>query len=343
MRALLVGCGDMAKSWVEAVTSNPLLADRVTLCGVVDRDFEIASQFADDNGLLGIPVFSDLEEALSQTEPDAVFDVTPPDARPFIVQTALKAGKHVLSEKPMAPDMATARALCDTARAENRIFAVTQNRRYKPGARRVQAFLKEGGLGTVTSIHADFFIGPHFGGFREEMDHVLLLDMAIHHFDAARFMLGEEPTAVLCHETNPKGSWYAHGAAVSAIFKMSNEVTFSYNGSWCAEGNPTSWDASWRIVGTGGMLTWDGEEAMTASIATGDEAFLRDSIIVDIPHMPCDRLTQEHVSVIADFVDAVDSDSSPETDCSDNIHSLSMVFGAIESAAQGRTVSLAKD
>jgi len=340
MRALLVGCGAMAAGWVRAVTTDPLLSGTVTLCGLVDRNTEVAAQFASAQGLAECPVFGDLETAIAATGPECVFDVTPPEVRPAVVGTALEAGLHVLSEKPMAPDMDTAHALTAQARDRKRLFAVTQNRRYKRGVRRIQAFVKSGALGPLTSVHANFFIGPHFGGFREEMDHVLLLDMAIHHFDAARFMAGREPVAVLCHETNPGGSWYAHGASASAIFEMNGGVTFTYTGSWCAEGAPTSWDASWRLVGTRGMLTWDGEDAISATVATGGPAFLRETQAVEVPDLENDRQAREHASVIADFLEAVRTDSNPETVCTDNIHSLAMVFGAIESARNGRRISL---
>ena len=68
-----------------------------------------------------------------------------------------------------------------------------QNRRYLAEVRRIRRFLDSGAIGAPTSIHCDFFVPPHFGGFREEMDHVLLLDMAIHTFDAARFLVGPRP------------------------------------------------------------------------------------------------------------------------------------------------------
>ncbi len=343
MRALLVGCGAMAAGWVRAVTANPLLKDRIVLCGLVDRKTSIASRFAGDSGLSGVPVFADLNTAIHETAPDAVFDVTPPNVRPSVVTTALEAGLHVLSEKPMAPDMASAHKLSRLARDHQRIFAVTQNRRYKPGVRRIEAFVREGGVGKVTSVHADFFIGPHFGGFREQMEHVLLLDMAIHHFDAARFMVSAEPVAVICRESNPIGSWYAHGATASAIFDMSNGVTFTYNGSWCAEGAPTSWDASWRIVVSKGMLTWDGEDMFHATIATGAPAFLRETQTVEVPEAADDINTQEHASVIAAFLEAAETGTPPETGCDDNIHSLAMVFGAIESARKGRSVPLTNE
>ena len=100
---------------------------------------------------------------------------------------------------------------------------------------------------------------PHFGGFREEMDHVLLLDMAIHTFDAARFMVEGDPRGVYCREWEPTGSWYAQGSAANAIFELTGDVVFTYRGSWCAEGCSTSWESALahrrRASGT---LIWDG-------------------------------------------------------------------------------------
>ena len=59
----------------------------------------------------------------------------------------------------------------------------------------------------------EFFKAPHFGGFREEMAHPLLVDMAIHAFDAARYLLGADPVSVYCEAFNPAWSWYAGDAA----------------------------------------------------------------------------------------------------------------------------------
>lgn len=61
----------------------------------------------------------------------------------------------------------------------------------------------------MEQIHADFFIGAHFVGFRERMEHPLLLDMAIHTFDQARFLLGSaKAETALCMAFNPASSWY---------------------------------------------------------------------------------------------------------------------------------------
>src|SRR3569623_777672 len=218
---------------------------------------------------------------------------------------------------------------------------VVQNRRFIEGVRRIRETIASGALGTLTALHADFFIGAHFGGFREQMQDVLLLDMTIHTLEAARFMAGAEPLAVYCHETNPSGSWYAHGAAANAIFEFSGDVVFTYRGSWVAEGGTTSWESQWRIVGTIGTLLWDGAERFEARAVAGDSGFLRPLRDVAVPPPPHPAQTHGHASVIAEFLDAIETGRSPETAGSDNIKSLAMVFAAIESARTRQRVLIA--
>jgi predicted dehydrogenase len=216
-----------------------------------------------------------------------------------------------------------------------------QNRRYNPGVRRIRRLIDSGALGSLTAVHADFFVGAHFGGFREQMQNVLLVDMAIHTFDAARFMSGKAPLAVYAHETNPTGSWNIHGAAANAIFEMSDDVTFTYRGSWVAEGANTNWDASWRIIGTKGTLLWDGADQFDAHIVAGNEGFFRPLEPLDVPPPLDPGQTLGHGSVIAAFLDALDAHATPETVGYDNIKSLGMVFGAIDSARTRTRITLA--
>ena len=340
MRALLVGCGAMANGWIRAIKEDSQVADNVEIAGLVDVDRARAEALAGNHDLKTVSLHTSVEEALQAETVDAVFDITPPVARANVVRAALWAGKHVLSEKPMANSMSEAIELGKLAEESGRIFAVTQNRRYSTGIRRAAAFLRSGGIGTVTGLHADFFLGPHFGGFREEMDHVLLLDMAIHTFDGARFLAGSDAQRVFCVEVNPAGSWYAHGASAFATFEMDEGAVFSYRGSWCAEGARTAWDSSWRITGSEGTLIWDGESHVAAFADAGPAAFLRDTEELTVPELPDDKETRGHASVIASFVEAVASGTPPETDYTDNIKSIGMVFGAIESAEKGHPVDV---
>ncbi|MDL2403897.1 Gfo/Idh/MocA family protein [Rhizobium mayense] len=338
--AILCGCGAMSKGWLRAIVSTPSLAEAITIVGLVDLNRATAENLAKEFGLQDAVIGADLGEVIATTKADLVFDVVIPAARFGVVSTALKAGCHVLSEKPMATSLAEGAALIDLAAETGRVHAIIQNRRFISGVRRMRRFVEEGAIGELTGIHCDFFLGPHFGGFREEMDNVLLLDMAIHTFDAARFVAGKTPLSVYCVEKNPVGSWYKHGASAHALFEFSDDVVFSYRGSWCAEGKRTSWESQWRLTGSKGMLTWDGEEHFEASVAGDEPGLLHGFTPIEVPSPEHDEETHGHASVIASFIEAVKTGKRPETESRDNIRSLAMVLGAIESAKSGRRIEI---
>jgi len=331
----------MAKGWLRALNEAPELRGRVSVVGLVDLNLAAADALRKEFALDAAATGTDLDRMLTATKPDLLFDVVIPSARKEVVMTGLRHGCHVLTEKPMAASLEEAREIVAAAQQAGRVHAVVQNRRFIEGVRRIRQTIASGALGELTSLHADFFIGAHFGGFREEMDDVLLLDMAIHTLDAARFMSGADPLAVYCQESNPRGSWFRHGAAANAIFEFSGDVIFTYRGSWVAEGGTTSWESAWRIVGTTGTLLWDGADSFQLRQIADNSGFLRPLKDAAVPPPPHPSQTHGHASVIAEFLDAIETGRSPETAGNDNIKSLAMVFAAIESARTRQRVLIA--
>ena len=334
LRIVQVGCGSISRLWLEPLQG---LAD-VTVAGFVDIDAAAAREAAHTYGDHA-PAGTDLQAMLALTRPDVVFDCTVPEAHHDVTLAALEAGCHVFGEKPMAGTLAQAQAMIDAAARCGRTFAVMQNRRFDPSIRALRAFLDEGPIGRVTTVHADFFIAPHFGGFREAMRHVLLRDMAIHTFDAARFLTREEPEAVTCSSWNPPGSWFAHGASAVATFELTGGVVFTYRGSWCAEGLATPWEGHWRIVGTRGSVIWDGAEELRCEVVAKPGGLLCEHERVPTPNLARTDSRLWHARAIEAFVRAIRGGVAPETVCTDNVRSLAMVFAACDSAdAQRRVV-----
>lgn len=336
--AVLVGCGAMSRAWLEAAGR----VDRLSIVGLVDLDLDRARSRAAEYGLDGVAIDASLDAMLDRRRPDVVFDVVVPAARLPVARVAFAHGCHLLSEKPLAANLDEARAIVAAAREADRVHAVVQNRRYHPAVRRIRRFINSGVLGRPTSVHADFFLGPHFGGFREAMEHVLLVDMAIHTFDAARAMTGLEGERVYCREWDPLNSWYRQGSSTVAIFDMGGGAMFTYRGSWCADGAPTSWEAAWRMIGERGSLTWDGFDAIRAEVVDGDarEGRFARTRPIEVPLLdPADRVGG-HLGVMQDFLAAVEGGPPPETAGADNLKSLAMVFGAVASAEAGRLVDI---
>ncbi|MEO1985864.1 MAG: Gfo/Idh/MocA family oxidoreductase [Martelella sp.] len=340
MKAVLCGCGAMAKGWLRALQANEELRNAIDLVGLVDLDRATAEALAAEFDLGDIVIGTDLPDTLQRCDADLLFDVVVPAARHSVAATGLSHGCHVLSEKPLAASLEEARDLVRLAAETGKIHAIVQNRRFIPGIRRLRRAVADGLIGDLTGVHCDFFLGPHFGGFREAMDNVLLLDMAVHTLDAARFVSGATPLSVYCVETNPAGSWYAHGAAANAIYRLSGDAVLTYRGSWCAEGRPTSWEGRWRLVGARGMITWDGDDDFEVTIAGQEPGLLHGFTALDMPPVPDEGEVHGHASVMTDFIRAVLNGTRPETSSDDNIKSLAMVMGAIESARTGLPVDL---
>ncbi|MGC9394395.1 MAG: Gfo/Idh/MocA family protein [Anaerolineae bacterium] len=328
VKALLVGCGGISRAWLNAIKAIP----DVAMVGFVDLREEAARTRAEEFGWTDALVGTDVTAALEQIRPDVVFDCTVPEAHHDVTLTAVRHGCHVLGEKPLADTLAHAQAMVAAAQAAGKLYAVIQNRRYDANIRRLKHFLDSGALGRITTVNSDFYIGAHFGGFRDHMKHVLLVDMAIHTFDMARLLTGADAHAVYCYEWNPTGSWYDHDASAIATFEMSGGLVYSYRGSWCAEGLNTTWECAWRIIGEKGTVLWDGATDFKAQVIAGRGGFFSEWETIEVPSYENPDKTGGHGGVIREFVRCVQTGGMPETICTDNIKSLAMVFGAVESA-----------
>jgi predicted dehydrogenase len=267
-----------------------------------------------------------------------VVDLTVPEAHCQVTCTALRAGCHVIGEKPMAASMDEAREMVRTAEATGRLYMVSQSRRWNAQHDRVRRTVQGGELGGLTTINCDFYLGAHFGGFRDEMPSPLILDMAIHHYDLARFMSGADPVAVYAKEFNPRSSWYRGDVAASCIFEMTDDVVFTYRGSWCAEGCHTSWNGNWRLIGERGTLLYESDQAPHGQVVAGEGGFhrpLQDLAVAE----PAIDATEMH-GALREMLRFLRTGETPQTECHDNIKSLAMVFAAMGSSRRGERVRI---
>lgn len=129
--------------------------------------------------------------------------------------------------------MDAARRMVAAASKAGKTYAVMQNRRYTKSIRHVAALVAAGSIGTVTSIDSDLSVGAHFGGFRAEMEHPLLLDMAIHTFDQARCISRADPASVLAVEWNPADSWYTGNSSAVADCGDKRQYLMGWSRSRC--------------------------------------------------------------------------------------------------------------
>lgn len=324
LRLVQVGAGGMGRAWLHTIAESP----EVELAGLVDLDLDVARAALSDAGLHGVEVGRSTAEVADAVGADAVVNVTVPEAHLIVNEEALGAGYPVLCEKPAAPTVAAAMVQAGMAALSGRLLMISQSRRYFAALRELRRQVERlGAIGTVTT---EFFKAPHFGGFREEMPHVLLVDMAIHAFDAARFVIGAEPVSVYCEEYNPTWSWYAGAANAAAVFEFEGGTRYVYNGSWCSPGQETSWNGSWRVSAAEGTATWDGAGHPLVQRPDAGEP-------VTVAAAP---IREEISGSLEAFVHALRTGAEPENGIRDNLRSLAMVEAAVASAETGARVRI---
>ncbi|HXW80328.1 MAG TPA: Gfo/Idh/MocA family oxidoreductase [Acidimicrobiales bacterium] len=332
LRAVLVGAGGMGRAWAREIASDPDLS----LTGWVDLFPDRVAEGIEAAGLTDVAVEESIEPALAKLSPDFVVDVAVPEAHHDITRRCLEQGVPVLGEKPMAANLDQARDLVQLSERTSTLFVVSQNRRYNTGLAAFKSLVEQH-LGGIGQLNAEFYRAPHFGGFRDEMDSPLLVDMAIHTFDAARYIAGSGPVSVHCTEFNPPWSWYRGAASAVAEFEFEGGIRFSYQGSWCAEGLQTSWESSWRAIGAVGSATWDGSSRPVAEVRKPG------SSPGEFERVEAAPVTVSGLGIagsLTDFVKALRTGEVPMNECHDNIKSFAMVMAALESSRSGRRVAV---
>lgn len=205
---IVIGIGDIsARRVIPAIQSEP----RSQLYGLVTRNPAKAARYA-------VRAWTDLDQALADPGVHAVYVATPVFLHAPLTLQALRAGKHVLSEKPMAMDEAEARAMVQTAEQAGQILGVAYYRRTYPKVQRAKQLLEAGAIGKpvlaeLTShswLDGSAFDGTEFERSSDPRRWLLdplqagggpLFDIASHRIDLLNFFFGQ-PLKVSAHLSN---------------------------------------------------------------------------------------------------------------------------------------------
>lgn len=185
---VLAGIGDIARRRViPAIEAEP----RSKLLGFVTRDAAKALEFP------GAKSWATAEEAVADPAVDAVYIALPVALHAHAAITALRAGKHVLCEKPMAFDFAQAQQMVAEARASGRFLGVSYYRRLYPKLIRAKHLIAEGVIGQPLLAEANCHSWTEILKGREWLMNPALAgggplyDIASHRIDAMNFLFGK--------------------------------------------------------------------------------------------------------------------------------------------------------
>jgi predicted dehydrogenase len=323
----------MGHTWWRTATGNSPDFQLVAIVDVLDAPLEECGAALDIAPRLR---FKSLEDALAQVKADAVLTVTPPAVHVEHARLAFARGLHLLTEKPIAHDLTSAKLMVELARRADRQLMVAQNYRFSAPMQCLRSVVQQRLAGELGHGHIDFYIPADFtGSFRQTMHFPLLVDMAIHHLDLIRAVMGRNITKVTATTFNPPWSWYAHHAGLKMLLELDGGIPFSYSGDWSARGRSTSWNGTWRLQCAQGSLHLEDDRISLARCERWSKSPMQQPI--EIPKI---ELTGQ-AALIKRFAHAIRANESAETSGADNLWSFGAVMAGVISAMEGRTVEVA--
>jgi predicted dehydrogenase len=325
----IVGCGRMGAAHARIVAG---LVPEARLVALGDVAVEGARRLAQE---VGAPrVYASAEELAADPNVHAVLIAVSSSRHLEAVRAIAAAGKAILCEKPLALTMADTDAAIATAEAAGTQLQVAFMRRWDPDYRRAKERLASGQLGRPFLFRSlQFDMEPPPLAFADPaVSGGIMVDMGIHEFDLARWLMADE-----VEEVHAYGSTVSHPdlATVGDVDSASVVLRFSGGGTGTVEmARDTSYgeDVRTEVVATKGS-TWVGLLPLAAGASS-----LRGAIAIDTLDPSIPRFERAYAEQTRAFVRAVAAGRPVEVTGADSRAALAIALAAALSMQEGRPV-----
>lgn len=322
----LVGCGGIAPyhlrayreaGWPVRVLCDPLSSRAAALRDEFYPEAEVADEAA---------------TVFARADIGVVDLATHPRERVALIEAALRAGKHVLSQKPFVLDLDEGHRLITLARESGRALAVNQNGRWAPHFCWMRRAVEAGLVGRVMAVHCAVHWDHNWtaGTAFDEMRHLVLGDFGVHWFDMLTQLLpGQRPETVF--------GTTAHAPEQRAKPPLLAQASVHYADAQAS----LVFDANTRfgaldetiVVGTDGTLRSTGRDLthQTVTLSTREG--------VATPELEGDWFGAGFTGTMGELLSAMESGRRPENDAETSLPGLSLCFAAAASADGGLSVT----
>jgi len=341
----IIGCGKIAqKRHIPEYIDN----ENAQLAGYYDLNQVRAEELANE---YGGKAFASYQELLADKDIDAVSVCTANTSHAEITIAALKAGKHVLCEKPMATSLQDCEAMVQTARDAKRFLMLGHNQRLAKAHVKAKELIKSGLIGDIISFRTTFghggpetwSIDPGKNVWFFDKDKAAMgamADLGIHKTDLIHFLTDQvvvETTARLL--TLDKR--FANGELIGVddnafcIYRLSGGAVGTMTASWTHYGKE---DNSTVLYGTRGIIRIYDDPRYSIKVTTRDE----ETILYEIDQIQTND-NQTKSGIIDAFVECLVENKEPEISGVEALKTMRVIFASIESSQTGQTVIVDQD
>jgi len=334
----IIGCGSIAKHRhipEHAMNEN---VEIVAFCDVIAAR---AHAFADQ---YNAKAYVDYTELLENEEIDAVSVCTPNSLHAPVSIAALKAGKHVLCEKPMATSSEEAEAMIAAANENGKKLMIGHNQRFVASHAKARSIIESGTLGKIYSFRTAFghggpeqwsADGEHSWFFDKERAFIGAMgDLGVHKTDLLRFLIGEEfVEAAAFVETSAKANSTVDDNAV-CILKSESGIIGTLAASWSYNGGE---DNSTVFYAQNGIMRLEDDPDYSLIIEYKNGNSERHSLGA-IQSNEEGKQTDTHV--IAHFINSIMEDKTPPVCGNEGKKSLEVILAALQSSETKQIVRI---
>ena len=319
----LIGAGGISEQHLKAYRDGGL--DVVAICSrTVEKAEKRRDEFFPD-----ADVYANYRDVLKRDDVEVV-DVTPhPADRVPIVRDAIRAGKHVLSQKPFVLDLATGERLVELADEHKVKLAVNQNGRWAPHFSYMRQAIAKGLVGDVIGAHMSVHWNHNWirGKEFENVRHIILFDFGIHWFDIlTAFMPGRRARRVYASfARSPSQQVRPHLLGQALVEFDDAQATLAFDADTkfgsrdqtflaCTEGT---------LYSTGPSLT---EQTLTVYTKKGHAT----------PKLEGSWFPDGFLGAMGELLCAIEERREPTHSATNNLQSLALCFAAVASAETHR-------
>ncbi len=327
----IIGAGRIGRLHAENIVRYVHDAEVVAVADIVE---EAAHRCAED---LGIPrALADYRPILEDETVDAVLICTSTDTHAEIIQAAAAAGKHIFCEKPLALDLAEIDSALAAVEGAGVILQVGFNRRFDPNFRRLKELLAQGAIGKPWLLKITSYDPAPPPLAYIKVSGGIFLDMTIHDFDMARFLLGEveevyaagsvlvDPEIGNAGDVDTAAVTLRFASGALGVITNCRQATYGY-------------DQRVEVLGEKGALFAENPRPHTAVRVDGDGYHSP-----PLHHFFVERYREAYIAELEAFVEAVREGKEPPVTGHDGKVPVVMGYAAKRSYEEGRPVKLAE-
>lgn len=326
-KVAIVGAGHMGKRHASAYAD----VKNAELVAFLDNRPDVVKEVAESFGAKG---FTDFDEMIKAANPDVIDVCTPTSLHKTFVMKATGAGKHVITEKPMARTLDECIEMTNAAHKAGVAFMVAHVVRFFPEFASAKAQVDAGAVGSPAVVRStrggDFpgVPGNWYGDFSQSGG--VVLDLMIHDFDWLRWTFGD------VERVFAKGSVNREFGCVDyalVTLHMKSGVLAHVEGTWA---NPGGFQVKLEIAGDKGMLDYQNKN--TVALSTATKSVEGNAAGVAIPDSPSGK--NPYYLELQHFIDCVESGATPLITPEDGTKAVEIATAALESIRTGSPITL---